>query len=68
MEEHTAKELSYFEMNLETWRQLWRVMEISDVLLLIVDVRTPVHTFYLSNVYWNFNVLQFLNVQMDALI
>lgn len=42
MEEHTAKELSYFEMNLETWRQLWRVMEISDVLLLIVDVRTPV--------------------------
>lgn len=44
MEEHTAKELSYFEMNLETWRQLWRVMEISDVLLLIVDVRTPVCT------------------------
>lgn len=42
MEEHTAKELSYFEMNLETWRQLWRVLEISDVLLLIVDVRTPV--------------------------
>ncbi|XP_062620565.1 guanine nucleotide-binding protein-like 1 [Saccostrea cucullata] len=42
MEEHSPKELSYFEMNLETWRQLWRVLEISDVLLLIVDVRTPV--------------------------
>jgi hypothetical protein len=42
MEEYTAQELSYFEMNLETWRQLWRVLEISDVLLLIVDVRTPV--------------------------
>jgi hypothetical protein len=25
--------LSYFEMNLETWRQLWRVMEISDLIL-----------------------------------
>ena len=32
-------ELSYFEMNLETWRQLWRVLEISDIILLIVDVR-----------------------------
>ncbi|XP_040583227.1 guanine nucleotide-binding protein-like 1 [Lepeophtheirus salmonis] len=34
--------LSYFELNLETWRQLWRVIEMSDVLLLVVDVRyTP---------------------------
>ncbi|GBP13636.1 Guanine nucleotide-binding protein-like 1 [Eumeta japonica] len=31
--------MSYFELNLETWRQLWRVLEMSDVLLLIVDVR-----------------------------
>lgn len=31
-------------MNLETWRQLWRVTEISDIILLIVDVRyTPLH-------------------------
>ncbi len=28
-------------MNLETWRQLWRVVEISDILLLIVDIRFP---------------------------
>lgn len=34
--------LSYFEMNLETWRQLWRVMEISDIILFIVDIRFPV--------------------------
>ncbi|CAF0727626.1 unnamed protein product [Brachionus calyciflorus] len=34
-------ELSYFEMNLETWRQLWRVVEISDIILLIVDIRFP---------------------------
>uniref|UniRef100_A0A1B6C3N2 Guanine nucleotide-binding protein-like 1 n=1 Tax=Clastoptera arizonana TaxID=38151 RepID=A0A1B6C3N2_9HEMI len=33
--------LSYFELNLETWRQLWRVLEISDVILLIVDIRFP---------------------------
>ena len=34
--------LSYFEMNLETWRQQWRVMEISDLILFIVDIRFPV--------------------------
>lgn len=33
------KDISYFEMNLETWRQLWRVLEMCDILLLIVDVR-----------------------------
>ncbi|KAI5637170.1 50S ribosome-binding GTPase domain-containing protein [Phthorimaea operculella] len=33
------KNMSYFELNLETWRQLWRVLEMCDVLLLIVDVR-----------------------------
>lgn len=38
---HKLQELSYFELNLETWRQLWRVTEISDVLLLIADVRYP---------------------------
>lgn len=26
----------------QTWRQLWRVLEISDVILLIADVRHPV--------------------------
>ncbi|KAL7739038.1 hypothetical protein ACLKA6_001946 [Drosophila palustris] len=34
-----SKEISLFELNLETWRQLWRVLEFSDVLLIIVDVR-----------------------------
>uniref|UniRef100_T1IJQ9 Guanine nucleotide-binding protein-like 1 n=1 Tax=Strigamia maritima TaxID=126957 RepID=T1IJQ9_STRMM len=34
-------DLSYFETNLETWRQLWRVLEMSDILLIIVDVRFP---------------------------
>ncbi|KAK3088227.1 hypothetical protein FSP39_016369 [Pinctada imbricata] len=39
---YATEGLSYFEMNLETWRQLWRVLEMSDVILLIVDIRYPV--------------------------
>ncbi|XP_073974627.1 nucleostemin 4 isoform X2 [Rhodnius prolixus] len=34
-------ELSYFELNLETWRQLWRVLEMADIVLIIVDIRFP---------------------------
>ena len=37
--------LCKYELNLETWRQLWRVTEISDVLLIIVDARYPVLQF-----------------------
>lgn len=37
-----GEELSYFELNLETWRQLWRVLEMADVVLLITDIRHPV--------------------------
>nr|XP_034192846.1 guanine nucleotide-binding protein-like 1 [Osmia lignaria] len=37
--------ISYFELNLETWRQLWRVLEMSDVLLIIVDIRYTVLMF-----------------------
>lgn len=36
------KDLSLFELNLETWRQLWRVLDLSDILLIIVDVRYSV--------------------------
>ncbi|XP_017858465.1 PREDICTED: guanine nucleotide-binding protein-like 1 [Drosophila arizonae] len=38
-ERNNLKEHSLFELNLETWRQLWRVLEFSDILLIIVDVR-----------------------------
>uniref|UniRef100_A0A8B9PGA2 GNL1 protein n=1 Tax=Apteryx owenii TaxID=8824 RepID=A0A8B9PGA2_APTOW len=34
--------LAPFEHNLETWRQLWRVLEMSDIILLIADARHPV--------------------------
>ena len=29
------------ELNLDVWRQLWRTLEQSDVILLIVDIRNP---------------------------
>lgn len=35
------KQMSFWELNLETWRQLWRVLELCDILLVIVDVRFP---------------------------
>lgn len=44
-------ELSYFELNLETWRQLWRVLEMSDILLCIVDIRFPVSSWHSNVIY-----------------
>lgn len=35
------KKLSYFDLNLDTWRQLWRVLEMSEIVTIIVDVRQP---------------------------
>ena len=45
MDENSDQALSYFELNLETWRQLWRVIEKSDVLLLVADARYPAAMF-----------------------
>ncbi|KAI4481485.1 hypothetical protein M0804_009605 [Polistes exclamans] len=33
------KDVYYYETNLEFWRQLWRVIEMADILLVIVDIR-----------------------------
>jgi hypothetical protein len=33
--------LNSFELNIEVWRQLWRVIERSDILALVVDIRLP---------------------------
>lgn len=38
-------ELNYFESNIETWRQLWRVCERSHVILYVVDCRHPLFHF-----------------------
>ncbi|KAF8313837.1 P-loop containing nucleoside triphosphate hydrolase protein [Clavulina sp. PMI_390] len=35
------KSPSYFELNLEVWRQLWRVTEVSPILLVLLDSRCP---------------------------
>ncbi|CAO3634866.1 unnamed protein product [Cunninghamella blakesleeana] len=37
----SINQLSWYEQNLEVWRQLWRVLEISDVILLVMDIRNP---------------------------
>ncbi|KDR85475.1 hypothetical protein GALMADRAFT_52603 [Galerina marginata CBS 339.88] len=33
---------SYYERNLEVWRQLWRVTEISQIVLVLLDSRCPI--------------------------
>jgi len=44
-ESEGVENVSYFELNLETWRQFWRVIEMSDILLLILDIRYATATF-----------------------
>lgn len=41
LEEEQKLILTPFERNLEFWRQLWRVIERSDVVVVIVDARNP---------------------------
>jgi len=40
-EDNVKLAITPFEKNLEVWRQLWRVIERSDLLLQIVDARNP---------------------------
>ena len=39
--QYDLEELSPFEHNLNVWRQLWRVLERSDLVLMVADVRNP---------------------------
>lgn len=57
-----GKMLSYCELNLETWRQLWRVLEISDIILVIVDARYPVSKMHATNI--PFYLELFVNVEL----
>eukprot|EP00666_Eupelagonemidae_sp_cell4sb_P002678 gene2678-13817_t len=41
IEEREGVLMTPFERNLEVWRQLWRVVERSDVVMMIVDARNP---------------------------
>ena len=62
--------MSYFEQNLQVWRQLWRVLEISDIILLVVDSRHPVIQFpptlydYIANVLKKNLVLIFNKIDL----
>jgi len=49
---YKTEDLSYFEHNLEVWRQLWRVVEMSDIVLLIVDIRHPLVHFSPALYHW----------------
>ncbi|KAJ7948073.1 large subunit GTPase 1-like [Quillaja saponaria] len=42
LEENEKLVLTPFEKNLDIWRQLWRVLERSDLLVMVVDARDPV--------------------------
>ena len=48
------RRLNYFEHNLEVWRQLWRVCEVSDVCLILADIRHP--TFHFPPALYNYVV------------
>lgn len=48
-QENEALKMTPFEKNLEFWRQLWRVIERSDVVVQIVDARNPL-LFYCQDV------------------
>ncbi|GFH16930.1 G domain-containing protein, partial [Haematococcus lacustris] len=39
--EFEASRLSFYEPRLEYWRQLWRVLDLCDIALMIVDARNP---------------------------
>lgn len=41
MAEASSSTITPYEKNLEVWRQLWRVMEQSDLVMQIVDARNP---------------------------
>lgn len=42
---YSYENLNYFEHNLEVWRELWRTCEMSDVLLIMADIRHPMFHF-----------------------
>ncbi len=45
------EDLNHFEHNLEVWRQLWRVLERSSILVLLMDARCPYLHFHAALYY-----------------
>ncbi len=55
LEKRTASiNLPPFEKNIEFWRQLWRMVEISDVVVQVVDARDPLF-------YYNSDLTEYAN-------
>ncbi len=46
------EDLNHFEHNLEVWRQLWRVLERSNLLVLLMDSRCPYLHFHATLYYY----------------
>jgi ribosome biogenesis GTPase A len=45
-------EINLFERNLDTWRQLWRTVELSDVVVVAADARYPIMHLPLSLLHY----------------
>ena len=60
LQEETGAVVTPYEKNLEFWRQLWRVIERSDVVIQIVDSRHPLlFRFVQLNFYVSFQTDSF---------
>ncbi|XP_063676527.1 guanine nucleotide-binding protein-like 1 isoform X2 [Bolinopsis microptera] len=49
---------SYYERNLETWRQLWRTLEMSDIILFVCDIRYP-------TLHFSHSVYKYITEELD---
>ncbi|EFC40932.1 GTP-binding protein [Naegleria gruberi] len=53
---YKEEDLNYFEENVHVWKQLWKTIELSDILFVVADIRHPLFHFppslyeYVSNV------------------
>lgn len=67
IEEQEGRIMTPFERNLEFWRQLWRVLERSDVIIQILDARTPLFfrskdlEIYVKEIHSNKEVILLMN-------
>jgi ribosome biogenesis GTPase A len=53
---HPPLSLNKYETNLEVWRQFWRVVERSDILLVLADIRCPLFSFPPSLYHYVVNI------------
>ncbi|KAF0974519.1 hypothetical protein FDP41_006551 [Naegleria fowleri] len=53
---YKQEDLNYFEENVHVWKQLWKTIELSDILFVVADIRHPLFHFppslydYITNV------------------